>query len=333
MALPALYSDLSKDLDVCVVCYENMTAKARSFIGDLKPYLTFEDRGLKPAGITCDFCSRSGSEFAPVFDALKCSPCIGLLEKHPCYLNQEVCSGMCRDVHIPWRRIAAVDGGGGGEGEGLIVELVPELFTERLMIHLLQSEEALRKKPATQELYRAVRRGQASGIVPPEVASSYSFTEVQNSHDTSIRLLSYITEDDIQRYILQLHGVPGMCLRIESDGKGGVRLAKHTLLEQEQSDALLDQYREIALSYVKIPAVKQAAFFLRNNIQKPGYDVGTMVDKEIPLVTYSLKGSVGGGSDVIDETHPQRQSSVAKLLEMTREAGKQFLVILSGSIT
>jgi hypothetical protein len=54
-----IYSNIEKDLDICYVCYNHMSSKAKSCFGELKPF-TFEQRGFLPKDIICDICSKTG---------------------------------------------------------------------------------------------------------------------------------------------------------------------------------------------------------------------------------------------------------------------------------
>lgn len=200
------------------------------------------------------------------------------------------------------------------------------MFTNDLMVHFLKSEEKIRKSMKTQEIYRAVRASQKSGLMPPEVPS----VDVMNSLSARSRTASYVTEDDIQRYMLQLHGVPGLKIRVnlDTDGKAFVNDGNQGYSESDLaiSNSILDQYRSIALSFVHVPEVRQAAFFLRNNIQTRGYTIGTIVNKSLPLVLHSLQGTEL-------EREKQSTTTVGNLLISARQSGKDFLVFLCGSIT
>ena len=246
-------------------------------------------------------------------------------------------------MSVPWRFIKSTSTEAGDEGKK--IELISELFTDELMCHLLESEELLRKTPEMQELYRHIRYAQEVNEIPPEIASSYSamsnmFISTEESKKDSVaRNRAYVTEDDIQRFLLQSHGVPGIIVRIEftthgcdnvGDGrrKASVKVCDkaHTNEQHKQSYDLLDQYREVAMRFVQKPYIRSKAFFLRNNIQKPGYNTGDIVDKSIPFGTYASQGKPEGGDK-------HKVLTLGDLFQLTRDAKKKHLVILSGSIT
>ena len=222
-------------------------------------------------------------------------------------------------MRVPWRI----------DPSGLTV-LAENLYTERLVVHLLQAEEALRKTVSVQDLYRNVRAMQMAGAIPPEAELGYTASEVSQSHKVHVRKRTYVLEDDIQRFMLQLHGVPDMKVRLnlDEDGKAYLMNAQEGCSDAElaRSNALLDLHRDILTrEYVLRPAVRQAAFFLRNNIQREGYAIGDTVDVTISLVPFS--------QDKIVFSQPRNAVTIASLLEKARNIGRDYLVFFSGSIT
>jgi len=208
------------------------------------------------------------------------------------------------------------------------------------MIHLLESEELLRKTPEIQELYRNSRYAQEEGVIPPEVCASHSVpTSTEDGRiDSTVRNQAYVIEDDIQRYILQSHGVPGIIIRIQlnSDSeyrdstktKAKVEICDktYTTEQHKQSYDLLDQYRAIALEFVGKPHIREKAFFLRHNMQTSGYEIGETVDKSISFGTYANEGVPEN-----DDLH--KIITLGDLFELTRSVNKNHLILLSGSIT
>jgi len=210
------------------------------------------------------------------------------------------------------------------------LELAEDLFTEELVVHLLHSEEVLRKSSAVQELYRGVRERQRTGLLPGELLSVEKTADALVKSYQFRRTSTYVLEDDLQRLVLVMHGVPDVRIRLQigaedpsnwtlSDPQTESLVAEHL-----NSDALLKQFRSIMKTYIHRPNVKQAAFYLKNNIMVPGYQVGEVVDISIPLYTYSVAG-------VEDERHTSR--TLGELLQMAHKARKRRLVILAGSIT
>lgn len=210
------------------------------------------------------------------------------------------------------------------------LELAGDLFSEELVIHLLQSEEALRKSLAVQELYRGVRQRQEAGLFPGELLAVDKIVNALEKSYHLRRTETYVLEDDLQRLVLLMHGVSDIRLRLQIDAKTPTDwtlsdpTAEPLVQEHLHSDALLKQWRDLMLTYVQRPAVKQAAFYLKNNIMVPGYQVGDAIDTSIPLYTYSL-GGVEDKSNTL--------CTIQGLLQLAHAAGKRRLVLLAGSIT
>jgi len=210
------------------------------------------------------------------------------------------------------------------------LELASDLFTEELVVHLLQSEEALRKSLAVHELYRGVRHRQVAGIFPNEFLPVDKAVDAMEKSYHLRRTETYVLEDDLQRLVLLLHGVSDMRLRLQIDAKTPTDwtlsdpTTKLSVQEHLNSDALLKQWRDLMLTYVLRPAVKQAAFYLKNNIMVPGYQVGDAIDTSIPLYIFSQGGV---------EDQSNSLCTIQGLLQMAHAAGKRRLVLLAGSIT
>jgi len=306
-----VFSEIEKHLDVCRICYERMSSVARKCM-ELKPYTLKKRRCYgDPKQIVCGVCSRNSLYWKPVYEA-NCE-----LINHPCYENEidKQTSGCCTMCNIPRKQTSMSNK----------MELAEHLFTEDLVIHLLTAEEKLRKTTHIQNLYRDVRSQQRKGIIPPETADNMIYMEAFNESHLNATLTSYVLEDDIQRYILQQHGVPNVKIRITHDDNGLPIIDKTiTNDEHEYSNSILNQYRSIMKKFVLVPTVRKSAFFLRNNIQTIGYQVGALVDQNIPLLVHSNNG-------IVDEK--RTLCTVGDLLNITRQNGKKFLVILSGSIT
>jgi hypothetical protein len=228
------------------------------------------------------------------------------------------------------------------------ISIAQDLFTEDLVVHLLQAEEALRKSYAVQELYRAVRDHQAQGILPREMLhAEHALGGLQSSY-WHRRSQTYVLEDDLQRLILRQHGVQDVLLRLRAHSAQAVHVSSADLESSASrcwgqlylsdpdakdirnvekhlhSDALLEQYRHALQHFVHLPRVKQAAFYLRNNIMVPGYQVGDNVDPNIPLFTYSVDGNLDSKNTLC---------TIGDLFRKALAAGKQRLVLLAGSIT
>jgi hypothetical protein len=372
--------------------------------------------------IRCDFCNRVDAEFTPVVISTDPGARSGLLRAglcHPCYLNAESQRSdcVCSTHRIPLRFVsqqlqsvnASVTAGrisaetatseASEEEEKDCVSrtrgdrrlcLAEDLFSEQLLIHLLQSEEQLRKSPAIQDLYRRVRVAQSKGSAsfPSERYDTATMADIMQCAPDDRRRSTYLLEDDLQRLILHMHGVPGMRIRLYADERGelhvrdaavpaspgptvdnaqvadvavaeagagadvpgaiedtlqGAQEAKavtplngQSQTDRDQADpdaeaerfseGLLAQYRAVAQRYVGLPAVRKAAFFLRNNIMVPGYACGDRIDPSIPLYTFAVNGAE---VPVAQRT----RSTVGNLLQQAKAAGRKRLVILAGSIT
>jgi len=210
------------------------------------------------------------------------------------------------------------------------LELAEDLFTEALVVHLLQSEQELRKSLAVQELYRGVRARQHTRHLPRELLPVEKAFETLGQSYQIRRTQTYLLEDDLQRLVLLMHGVADMRIRLQIDATDescwtlSDPQTESSVEEHLNSDALLKQFRNIMKAFVGRPAVRQAAFYLKNNIMVPGYQIGDVVDTSIPLYTYSVAG-------IADESHALL--TLRDLLQMARDAGKRRLVLLAGSIT
>ena len=61
------YSDAAKDIDCCKPCYDRMSHTVKAAMGDFQAH-TFRSRGCSPSTVSCDICSRKGTDWGPIFD-------------------------------------------------------------------------------------------------------------------------------------------------------------------------------------------------------------------------------------------------------------------------
>jgi hypothetical protein len=226
-------------------------------------------------------------------------------------------------------------------------------------MHLVQSEAAYRHQQELQDLYGAIR------LITTD--------------------MEYVLEDDIQKEMVRQYGIDiplrircqwsapktsastlneqkenvfecssGQCQRKATSRVYSIEqlyIPKKSV-EDEYADHVLGQYRLCISKHIHDPSVRQKAFFLKNNIVVPGYQIGDIVDTQrVPLVPFANNGVEITVPDS-DITHESKQdhgttdsvsssvttpllstTSLANIIDNAVSLGKQRLIILSGSIT
>jgi predicted secreted protein len=133
--------------------------------------------------------------------------------------------------------------------------------------------------------------------------------EVQNAYP-DMRSMNVILEDQLQMYILYLHGV------------------------ENATTKELETYRSVVSNFTHIPTIRQNAFFLRNNVRVVGAQCGTVVPRDIPLYNLEFESSTYVRADSSSSTDINQLSSIClgDCIDHAQKLNKQ-LIILAGSLT
>lgn len=203
-------------------------------------------------------------------------------------------------------------------------------------IHLVQSESQYRHQEELQDMYGAIR------MITTD--------------------LEYVLEDDIQKEMVRQYGID-IPLRIRCQwapstptsttneteeeksvfacGSGTCQKQRKVTskafainqlyipkksVDDEYADHVMGQYRLGISKHIHDPEVRKKAFFLRNNIVIPGYQIGDIIDTDnVPLVPFAING--------VEIMNNDASTSLAGIIDNAVSKGKERLIILSGSIT